>query len=124
MSTPRPEKGCPFEPFVAVLGRVEDAHLRVTLRVYWKIFRMGNDLLDDPAICPYGTALGRFDQGVQFLSDLGLKLSHFIVYGSAPGLVSCRCKRLEEICRPADYRVHTHVAQETLLVIAGSRHNL
>ena len=40
MSTPRPEKGCPFGPFVAVLGRVEDAHL----------FRMGNDLLDGPAI--------------------------------------------------------------------------
>ena len=40
-------------------------------------------------------ALGRFDQGGQFLSHLLLKLSYFIVY--APSATGVRCKTIEKI---------------------------
>ena len=43
-------------------------------------------------------ALGRFDQGGQFLSDLHLKLSYFIVY--APSATGVRCKTIEKIGGP------------------------
>ena len=43
-------------------------------------------------------ALGRFDQGGQFLSHLLLKLSYFIVY--EPSATGVRCKTIEKIGGP------------------------